>query len=73
MKQGEFAERPSGLPPLRLSVQSATGIDVPTHVGPEAVHDKNIGSPGAFPFTRGIFADGYLPESSTTVRHATAR
>ena len=59
MKQGEFAERPSGLPPPRLSVQSATGIDVPTHVGPEAVHDENIGSPGAFPFTRGIFADGY--------------
>jgi Methylmalonyl-CoA mutase len=59
MKQGEFAESPSGLPPPRLSVQSATGIDVPTHVGPEAVHDENIGSPGAFPFTRGIFADGY--------------
>jgi methylmalonyl-CoA mutase, N-terminal domain len=59
MKQGEFAEHPSGLPPQRIGAQSATGIDVPTHVGPEAVHAANIGTPGEFPFTRGIFADGY--------------
>jgi methylmalonyl-CoA mutase N-terminal domain/subunit len=59
MKQGEVPQRPSRLPPTRLAARSATGIDVPTRVGPEAVHDENIGSPGEFPFTRGIFADGY--------------
>ena len=59
MNQGEFTERPSGLPPPRMSPESATGIRVPTSVGPAAVHGDHIGAPGEFPFTRGIFADGY--------------
>ena len=59
MKQGEFTERRSGLPPPRFTSESATGIEVPTSVGPGAVRDDRIGAPGAYPFTRGIFADGY--------------
>ena len=43
----------------RLGTRSATGIDVPTSVGPSGAVDANIGAPGQYPFTRGIFADGY--------------
>jgi methylmalonyl-CoA mutase N-terminal domain/subunit len=43
----------------RLSQRSPSGIDVPVCVGPEAVDPARVGRPGAFPFTRGIFADGY--------------
>jgi methylmalonyl-CoA mutase N-terminal domain/subunit len=42
-----------------LGPVSRTGIPVPTSVGPEAVHPERIGAPGAYPFTRGIFPDGY--------------
>ena len=59
MKKDEIAERPSGLPPPRLAAQSPAGIEVPTSVGPEAAHPERIGAPGEYPFTRGIFADGY--------------
>lgn len=59
MKQGELVDRPSGLAPAKLGSHSATGIEVPTRVGPDAVHPERIGAPGEFPFTRGIFADGY--------------
>ena len=59
MKHGEFTERPTGLPPPRMSAESATGIVVPTSVGPGGVHADHIGAPGEYPFTRGIFPDGY--------------
>jgi methylmalonyl-CoA mutase, N-terminal domain len=59
MKHGEFAERSAGLPPPRIGRESATGIEVPTSVGPGAVRDDQVGSPGEYPFTRGIFPDGY--------------
>jgi methylmalonyl-CoA mutase, N-terminal domain len=60
MKEGESIERAAGAKqPPRLGNVSATGIPVPTCVGPEAVHSEAIGEPGAFPFTRGIFPDGY--------------
>ncbi|MFO1282871.1 MAG: methylmalonyl-CoA mutase family protein [Burkholderiales bacterium] len=45
--------------PPRLSQTSAAGLEVPVRVGPEAVDPARIGEPGEFPFTRGIFADGY--------------
>ncbi|MBP6020712.1 MAG: methylmalonyl-CoA mutase [Burkholderiaceae bacterium] len=38
---------------------SAAGIEVPTQVDASAVNPENIGNPGEFPFTRGIFSDGY--------------
>jgi methylmalonyl-CoA mutase N-terminal domain/subunit len=38
---------------------SRTGIPVPTHVEANAVRAENIGNPGEYPFTRGIFPDGY--------------
>lgn len=43
----------------RLSQISPSGIDVPVRVGPSAIDTDAIGEPGAYPFTRGIFADGY--------------
>jgi methylmalonyl-CoA mutase, N-terminal domain len=42
-----------------LAPVSRTGIPVPTSVGPEAVDPARIGRPGEYPFTRGIFPDGY--------------
>ena len=43
----------------QLRPVSPSGIEVPTSVGPEAVQPDNIGAPGQYPFTRGIFPDGY--------------
>jgi methylmalonyl-CoA mutase, N-terminal domain len=42
-----------------LNAVSRSGLPVPTSVGPEAVHPERIGQPGEYPFTRGIFPDGY--------------
>jgi methylmalonyl-CoA mutase N-terminal domain/subunit len=47
------------LQPPQLTQTSASGIEVPVKVGPEAVDASRIGEPGAYPFTRGIFPDGY--------------
>ena len=52
-------EAPSSLRPPQLTQTSASGIDVPVKVGPEAVEPVRIGEPGQYPFTRGIFPDGY--------------
>lgn len=43
----------------QLRPVSPSGIEVPTSVGPEAVQFAHIGAPGEYPFTRGIFPDGY--------------
>jgi methylmalonyl-CoA mutase N-terminal domain/subunit len=43
----------------KLGPISPAGIEVPTQVDASAVHPENIGAPGEYPFTRGIFADGY--------------
>lgn len=44
----------------QLQGVSRSGIEVPTSVGPSAIDPPdNIGEPGQYPFTRGIFADGY--------------
>ncbi|MEO5670725.1 MAG: methylmalonyl-CoA mutase family protein, partial [Ramlibacter sp.] len=50
--------RPAPLEP-DLGPISRTGIPVPTSVDASAVHPENIGKPGEYPFTRGIFPDGY--------------
>ena len=42
-----------------LTSQSRSGIPVPTSVDASAVKPENIGQPGEYPFTRGIFPDGY--------------
>ncbi|RYE88148.1 MAG: methylmalonyl-CoA mutase [Hyphomicrobiales bacterium] len=36
-----------------------SGVEVPTSVASSAVDPAQIGAPGEYPFTRGIFADGY--------------
>ncbi len=43
----------------RVSQTSPSGIEVPVRVGPESVDPARVGEPGEFPFTRGIFADGF--------------
>ena len=42
-----------------LGPVSRTGIPVPTSVDASAVNPERIGKPGEYPFTRGIFPDGY--------------
>lgn len=43
----------------QLHSVSPSGIEVPTSVDASAVKPENIGAPGQYPFTRGIFPDGY--------------
>ncbi|MCC7079688.1 MAG: methylmalonyl-CoA mutase [Burkholderiales bacterium] len=43
----------------RLANTSPSGIEVPIQVGPEAIGSERIGRPGEYPFTRGIFSDGF--------------
>lgn len=43
----------------QLRPVSPSGIEVPVSVGPEAVRTENIGVAGEYPFTRGIFPDGF--------------
>ena len=45
--------------PPQLTQTSASGLEVPVRVGPEAVDASRVGEAGATPFTRGIFADGF--------------
>ena len=42
-----------------LGAVSRSGIAVPAAVQADAVQPERIGRPGEYPFTRGIFADGY--------------
>jgi methylmalonyl-CoA mutase N-terminal domain/subunit len=44
-------------PSLRRTTRS--GIEVPISVDASAVSPEGIGAPGQYPFTRGIFPDGY--------------
>jgi len=50
-----------GVPDLepQLHPVSPSGIDVPVSVGPDAVQADRIGEAGVYPFTRGIFPDGF--------------
>ncbi|MFT3821174.1 MAG: methylmalonyl-CoA mutase family protein [Rubrivivax sp.] len=54
-----MSETPARTPPPRFGTRSAAGIEVPPATGPEAVQPEGIGRPGDYPFTRGIFPDGY--------------
>ena len=55
-----MSTHPSDTPlPPELRPVNRSGIEVPTSVGPEAVDPARIGTPGEYPFTRGIFPDGY--------------
>jgi methylmalonyl-CoA mutase N-terminal domain/subunit len=47
------------LHPPQLAQTSASGIEVPVKASAEDVDAARIGEPGQYPFTRGIFPDGY--------------
>lgn len=49
----------TSLVPPALNTVSSAGIEVPTQVDASAVNPENIGQAGEYPFTRGIFPDGY--------------
>jgi methylmalonyl-CoA mutase N-terminal domain/subunit len=59
MKQPAVPDPESGVVAPRVGALSAAGIEVPTSVGPDGTVADTIGAPGEYPFTRGIFADGY--------------
>ena len=43
----------------QLDTVSRSGIEVPPYVDASVVNSNAIGKPGEYPFTRGIFPDGY--------------
>ena len=45
--------------PPRLHSVNRSGIEIPVSVGPDSVDPSRIGMPGQYPYTRGIFPDGY--------------
>ncbi|HMM76539.1 MAG TPA: methylmalonyl-CoA mutase family protein [Gammaproteobacteria bacterium] len=47
------------LEPAQPGKRTPSGIEVPEVVTPEAVDPARVGAPGRFPFTRGIFENGY--------------
>ncbi len=49
----------SGNADLAVSTAVPSGIEVPAVVTRDLVKDPEPGAPGEYPFTRGIFADGY--------------
>jgi methylmalonyl-CoA mutase N-terminal domain/subunit len=53
------ASEPRMLAAPELGPTSPSGIEVPVKAGPDAVHPERTGEPGEFPFTRGIFTDGF--------------
>lgn len=57
MKQKRVEQRPL-MPPV-IGSTSPAGIEVPAQIGRTDFCPENIGSPGEFPFTRGIFPNGY--------------
>lgn len=57
MKRDDDIARSAVEPRLRST--SPTGIEVPGSVDASAVRPEGIGQPGEYPFTRGIFPDGY--------------
>ncbi|RZL92574.1 MAG: methylmalonyl-CoA mutase [Variovorax sp.] len=57
MKRDDDIARPGAEPRLRPT--SPTGIEVPGSVDASAVRLEHIGQAGEYPFTRGIFPDGY--------------
>jgi methylmalonyl-CoA mutase N-terminal domain/subunit len=45
--------------PTSAASRTSSGIDIPVVATRESVTDRPLPLPGEFPFTRGIFADGY--------------
>ncbi len=58
MSNAELSMADAGAEPALRPV-SQSGIEVPASVDAAAVHPDRIGEPGSYPFTRGIFPDGY--------------
>lgn len=58
MSNAELSMTDAGAEPALRPV-SQSGIEVPASVDAAAVHPDKIGDPGSYPFTRGIFPDGY--------------
>ncbi|CAN7737333.1 putative methylmalonyl-CoA mutase large subunit [compost metagenome] len=58
MSNAELSMTDAGAEPALRPV-SQSGIEVPASVDAAAVHPDRIGEPGSYPFTRGIFPDGY--------------
>ncbi len=56
--RGAAESREPGRRPM-LSSATPSGIEVPVVVTPDMVRTKDPGLPGEYPYTRGIFADGY--------------
>jgi methylmalonyl-CoA mutase N-terminal domain/subunit len=52
-------DKPAAIREPVMTTVSRSGIPVPASVDADAVHPENIGQPGEYPFTRGIFPDGY--------------
>ncbi|MGB0571756.1 MAG: acyl-CoA mutase large subunit family protein [Alphaproteobacteria bacterium] len=46
-------------PPTKPSTATPSGIEVPPVVTPDMVSNPDQGMPGEFPYTRGIFPDGF--------------
>jgi methylmalonyl-CoA mutase, N-terminal domain len=59
MKDAEGSDRAPPTHAPKWGNFSGTGLEIPTSVGPAAVRPERIGEPGVYPFTRGIFPDGY--------------
>ncbi len=55
-KTGDKAHRD---PPTKPSTATPSGIEVPPVVTADMVREPDQGMPGEFPFTRGIFPDGF--------------
>ncbi len=58
MSTSRAAPAGTGRPP-RLSSATPSGIEVPVVVTADTVRATDPGRPGEYPFTRGIFTDGY--------------
>jgi methylmalonyl-CoA mutase N-terminal domain/subunit len=55
----KIREKPAAMSEPVMTSISSSGIPVPVSVDANVVHPENIGKPGEYPFTRGIFPDGY--------------
>lgn len=55
---GTSTKSPALAPP-ELGTRSGAGIEVPICADASGVHPEKIGEPGQYPYTRGIFKDGY--------------
>jgi methylmalonyl-CoA mutase, N-terminal domain len=53
------AAEPPREPPTKPTTSTPSGIEVPQVVTPDMVSDREPEMPGEYPFTRGIFPDGF--------------